>query len=209
MHSDMFKALSGIRIYECLGNHEGFPVDEFYDPGLGDEWLYGNQSMWWQHSIGEYAKTAEYGGFYTALIAPGLRLVSFNTGFYMQDNMWLQAQDKDRDMGGQLAWLTSVLDQARSLNETVYLIYHVPLLQAAEPHRTRYGDLFTEFKDIIGASFVGHTHTDQLNVFGAVEKDPWLVQYNPGALTTYGRKNPQFRVYEYDRATFEILDYTQ
>lgn len=209
MHNDMWKAFPGVPIYECLGNHEGYPIDEFFDPGVGDEWLYGNQSNWWELSIGDSAKTAKYGGFYTALIARGLRLVSFNTGFYQADNMWLQVQGKNRDMGGQLSWLTSIFKQARVLKETVWLIYHVPLLQAAEPHRTRYGNLFTEFKDIIGASFVGHTHTDQLNVFGAVAKDPYMVQYNPGALTTYSAKNPQFRVYQYDRATFEILDYTQ
>jgi hypothetical protein len=40
-------------------------------------------------------------------------------------------------------------------------------------------------------------------------KIPFAVEFNAGAVTTFGGKYPEFRVFQYNRASFEILDYYQ
>ncbi|XP_030921213.1 sphingomyelin phosphodiesterase [Geospiza fortis] len=64
------------------------------------------------------------GGFYTAQVWPGLRLVSLNMNFCSQANFWLLINATDP--AGQLQWLMGVLADAERDGEKVHIIGHIP-----------------------------------------------------------------------------------
>ena len=110
-----------VPVYVSLGNHEAFPVDLYGGPAH-DGWLYQNVSRMWSHWIDsnnedevEPHNVLGFGGYYSTVIRRGLRLVVLNVGLVDGDNWYFAWGNKTRDMGHQLLWLRSVLNEARKL----------------------------------------------------------------------------------------------
>lgn len=56
-------------------------------------------------------------GFYTALVQPGLRVVSLNMNYCAKENFWLLVNSTDP--ADQLQWLIGILQQAEDKGEKV------------------------------------------------------------------------------------------
>uniref|UniRef100_A0A8C5T3Q7 Amyloid beta precursor protein binding family B member 1 n=1 Tax=Malurus cyaneus samueli TaxID=2593467 RepID=A0A8C5T3Q7_9PASS len=81
-------------------------------------WLYDAMAEAWQGWLPPAAlHTLRAGGFYTAQVWPGLRLVSLNMNFCSQANFWLLINATDP--AGQLQWLMGVLADAERDGEKV------------------------------------------------------------------------------------------
>ncbi|NWW36141.1 ASM phosphodiesterase, partial [Panurus biarmicus] len=121
--------LGGLRVFPAVGNHEATPVNAFPPPYVrGNQsaaWLYDAMAEAWQHWLPPAAlHTLRTGGFYTAQVWPGLRLVSLNMNFCSQANFWLLINATDP--AGQLQWLMGVLADAERDGEKVHIIGHIP-----------------------------------------------------------------------------------
>lgn len=56
--------------------------------------------------------------------------------------------------------------------------------------------------------FNGHTHNDELQIFyDETATQPLVVAYNGGSITPYSDINPNYKVYEVDAESSEILNY--
>jgi len=117
------------------------------------------------------------------------------------------------DPGNQLEWLEGVLQDAQSNGEKVYLIGHIPwgVSSCVSTYSTQVHSIIDKYHDIIAGQFYGHTHNDQFEVFRDVATDtiPISVAFIVPSITTYGGLNPSFRVFQYNRTSFELLDYTE
>ncbi|NXL23536.1 ASM phosphodiesterase, partial [Setophaga kirtlandii] len=121
--------LGPLRVFPAVGNHEATPVNAFPPPYVRGNrsaaWLYDAMAEAWQHWLPPAAlRTLRAGGFYTAQVWPGLRLVSLNMNFCSQANFWLLINATDP--AGQLQWLMGVLADAERDGEKVHIIGHIP-----------------------------------------------------------------------------------
>lgn len=102
-------------------------------------WLFDDTAEVWSPFLTEdMQETFRVGGYYTAEISQGLRLVAINTPLYYTNNdqvdpntdagsVYLRRKKLMRlDPAGMLAWMTSVLDSAVSNGEKVVMSYHIP-----------------------------------------------------------------------------------
>jgi hypothetical protein len=71
--------------------------------------------------------------------------------------------------------------------------------------------IFDEFRDVIAGSFFGHTHMDEVEVVRDVATDtvPIGIAFVAPSVTPQTNINPSFRIYTYNRTSFEVLDYQQ
>ena len=77
--------------------------------------------MQWSNWLPELtSSTIRYGGYYTTLIQPGLRLISINMNYCYIYNWWLLY--RSQDPASNLLWLSQVLEEAESRSEKVIKI---------------------------------------------------------------------------------------
>ena len=185
-------------IFINLGNHEGFPINQFGGPEFNtDDWLLKSTASMWSHWIDSELTVKDnikpsaimnYGGFYTTLARPGLRIIALHTGYMQDQNFYLSWLNETRDMASQLHWLDNILSQATKLNESVYIIQHIPINGFDSKQQHPYYNVFRNHKSVIKAVFNGHTHCDEFHLLGSYTSDisqlqePWAVEYNPGTL---------------------------
>jgi len=91
---------------------------------LGDlsiSWLYEDADVQWSRWLpAEVSSTVRYGGYYTTLVRPGLRIVSMNNNYCYTANWWTMLRSQDPASG--LLWLSQVLESAERDGEKVRLI---------------------------------------------------------------------------------------
>ena len=90
---------------------------------LGDlsiSWLYEDAddqwTKYWLPSV-DVSSTVLYGGYYTTLVRPGLRIVSMNNNYCYTFNWWIFLKSQDPAFG--LRWLNQVLEDAEKAGEKV------------------------------------------------------------------------------------------
>jgi len=201
-------------VFPCFGNHDAFPVDQFALPPL-NAWLMDAVTKDWARWIpADSQETMLYGGYYTSLVRPGLRMVALNTMYCDGDNFWLWLNNTD---ACQLVWLQGVLQSAKDNGEKVYMIGHIPPGSDGchDTYPETYYNLVDQYHDIIAGQFFGHTHYDMFQLFRDPETNtiPLSVAFIAPSVepseTGYGQTNPSYRVFEADPSSFEVLDYSQ
>ena len=106
-----------------IGNHDTFPINQLDDNNIS-EWLYNSLGDIWSNWLSDDSiKTFKYGGFYTQLIKPGLRVITLNTNVYPKENWW-QSLYYHSDFIHQFAWFKDVLEQSRNNNEKIIILAH-------------------------------------------------------------------------------------
>lgn len=151
----------------------------------------------------------KFGGHYSTVIRPNLRLVAINNNYCYSTNIWLlHSTDYFAD---QLHWFRNELARASENGEKVHVISHIPSndIKCFRGFAREYRKIVEEFSDIIVAVFNGHTHEDEFNVYYSVS-DPSKatgVAFNGGSGTTFAYYNSNFKVYSVDNESFEVLDY--
>jgi len=99
-----------------------------------------------------------------------------------------------------------------SAGEKVLIIGHIPCSKngnVLNDYCVTYGQYLAQFNQTVVGNIYGHTHDDQFVVVTNNDSVPVSIQFIAPSLTTYTYHNPSFRVFAYDRKTFEILDYFQ
>lgn len=210
-------------VYGAVGNHEANPVNSFPPQEVhtlanqSNQYMYDTLAGNWLDWVGsEAAATAALRAGAYSVVHPGsnLRIISFNTQFYMKENFWLYTPTMPWDPNGQFSWLISELQQAEDARERAYLIGHMPMgsSDSLYDYSSYFDQIVERYDATIAALFFGHTHRDQWeisysNYTNQNFRTATEVSYVAPALTpTSG--NPTFRVYSIDPVTFGVLDYT-
>ena len=199
---------SSFPVYPAMGNHESYPCDQF--EANHTYWLYDALAQDWASWLDASAQAqVRTGGYYTALIRPGLRLISLNTMFCDLINFWLILNVSDPT--GQLAFLSQTLAAAQDAGERVYLTGHIPWGNTGclDDYAHEIELLVLKYADIIAGQFYGHTHHDSFQVWSTPAKIPAQLGFVCPSLTTFTNINPSFRIYHYDRSTGNVLNYYQ
>ncbi|NWR59894.1 ASM phosphodiesterase, partial [Bucorvus abyssinicus] len=184
------RRLGPLPVYPAVGNHEATPVNAFPPPFVtGNQsaaWLYDAMAEAWQGWLPPDAlDTLRVGGFYTAQVWPGLRLVALNMNFCSQGNFWL----------------------------LVHIIGHIPPGHCLRPWSWNYYRIVSRFEGTIAAQFFGHTHLDEFELFYDEEtlSRPVSIAFMAPSVTTYIDLNPGYRVYEvaatYEGSSHAVLDH--
>eukprot|EP01135_Chromosphaera_perkinsii_P008700 Nk52_evm33s1444 gene=Nk52_evmTU33s1444 len=200
-------------IYPVYGNHESFPANLFFTPRY--TWLTNGLAREWHGWIDETAAAdVRKGGFYSTLIKPGLRLLSINTQTGYRDNYYTLLYKKyPKEFSLQWKWVVSTLNQAIRNRERIIIIGHVPpsINDATEHFGLVYKAIVKRYRKHIVGHFFGHVHGDQFQTIRSPIAGKALgIIFNGPSVTTWGSKNPTFRIYELAGSqSFELLDYKQ
>lgn len=182
-------------------------MNQFEGPPY-DNWLYNTVAQEWSRWLDVDAqKMISDAGYYTALIAPGHRVISINSNYGQSGNFWLILEDSG-DVGGQLQWLNETLAAARAKHELVYIISHIPWSALMSNYSNVAWKLMDEYQDVVVAQFFGHTHEDEFVVTRDFDTNtkPINTAFVAPSVTPTG--NPAFRAYLYNRTTKQVLDWT-
>ena len=178
----------------------------------------------------DFAKTWDAAGYYAArhpTVANGLIVV-------LNDVLWSPHYQDACGSGGfaaaeaMMRWLRGKLARQRSAGGRVWLVHHIPwgidpysttnakapscaakvVPFMKEPFASELQALLAEYRDVIQASFSGHTHFDDYRLLidprGAVVG---LDKITPALSPIFGQ-NPGFQVYTYDRRTGTPHDFS-
>jgi sphingomyelin phosphodiesterase len=196
-----------IPVFNTLGNHEIFPVNQYEGPGF-DSWLYNMLVVDWGYYLPYDAqRTLLYGGYYQSLIRPGLRVISLNNNYYANADFWLLINNTD--ISSQFSWLIDVLEQCKDRGEKSIIIGHIPPNDWESNFTNKFEEIISNYSEIILNQFYGHTHTAGLALFYPPEKnytnsDPINMAYIGGSITSYTQLNPGFAVYYYNRTNIPL-----
>lgn len=198
-------------MFPIIGNHEAHPSNLYAphwidDPSLSTRPLYEFLAHTWNWLPADALATIKIGGYYTTLIAKGLRLIVLNNNVCFQYNVWLLLNSSY--VSEELQWLHDTLLNAEKNDEHVHVLAHVP---SGDRHcfmkwAHEFNRIVQRFSKTISAQFNGHTHKDQFYVYygpdGAQDQHAINVAWNGGSATSYTNVNPNYRVYTVETESF-------
>ncbi|CAF3066537.1 unnamed protein product [Rotaria socialis] len=202
--------------YSAVGNHEAAPCNLYPTPNIRTDnisWLYEALADNWIR-LGLPADTRDSilnGAFYTALVRPGLRLISINMNYCSRENFWLLVNSTDPL--GQLQWLIDWLQYAEDHEEKVHIIGHHPPRSCLASFGWNFYKIVNRYENTIAGQFYGHSHLDEFLMFYDEENRtrPVSMAYMGPSLTTSSYLNPGYRVYsidgDYEGSSFWTLDH--
>lgn len=209
------EAFPGKPIHFCIGNHEHMPVDnlDMITEDKSKVWFYSDFTTSYKPLLSdETFKSFKNRGFYSEYI-PELNMRFINLLSVQWETLNFYMLVFKFDPSGQFQWLWETLREAEKNNEFVYITMHVT--PGGDSTYQLFDELFSDtierFRNIIRGIFAGHAHEDQYRFTREKLDNSKIVHpiFIPGSLTTFGGMQPAFRVYEIDRDTGVILDFTQ
>ncbi|XP_073820492.1 sphingomyelin phosphodiesterase 1-like [Musca autumnalis] len=204
----------GIPVYPIVGNHEPHPTNVFGHKDIPAEmtvdWLY--EHLWsnWQRWLpAETKETILKGGYYTVSPKPGFRIIALNNNDCYLFNFWI-FYDGSATAQPQLDWLHDTLLAAEKAGEKVHILAHIPSGSSDcwSVWAREYNRIIERFSDTISAIFNGHTHRDEMILHHSANGHPMAISWNGGSLTSYSYKNPNYRSYEVEPATYQVVDHS-
>jgi len=212
MSDALEQTFPNIKVYPCIGNHEPHPLNAFSPPDAPDhvstrrlyEHLYNDWSRWLPESTKETILT---GGYYTVTPKPGFRIISLNNNDCYIDNWWIFHRGTDAQ--AQLLWLHDTLLEAEENGENVHILAHIPSGDGScwITWSREYNRIIERFNHIISGIFNGHSHKDEMNVHYSRNGHAIGISWNGGSLTTFSFKNPNYRMYEVEPKTMQVVDH--
>ena len=188
-----------IPVLSAVGNHETCPVNLFGGPTL-DKWLYSALAQTWSAYLPRDAQqTLLYGGYYAALLRPGLYVISLNTNIYTQDDSYV-APHAPIDLNSQLNWSHSITCTTCTtpsapltpLTQRLTRGTHWPALTSGEPLSSSFS-MVSRFNDTLWqverlgarAIVIGHSSpSDWYPVFSSAF-NAYLARYNASLLNLF------------------------
>ncbi|CAG7726400.1 unnamed protein product [Allacma fusca] len=206
-------------VIPVIGNHDTNPGNLFTPRSVKNKfsttWVYEvTAKAWAQWLSPEFLETFLYGGFYSRILNPQLRIIVINNNVCSATNFWQAIED--RDPYGQLHWLVSQLQEAENLNQNVHILGHIPpnFEMCWYIWSENYYKIIARFSHIVKGQFFAHTHHDDFGLYyDPIEKNRPINSYFVGAsLTPYVNVNPGYKIYTVDGArgpdsTYEIWDH--
>ncbi|XP_053699315.1 sphingomyelin phosphodiesterase-like [Sabethes cyaneus] len=214
-HNKLVEAFPNTPVYNAIGNHEAHPTNVFAPPTVNrlefsSSWLYNYLADVWDHWLPRSTiNTIHQGGFYTALVRPGLRMVVVNNQDCYNFNWWILWNPGY--LATQLQWLHDILLHAERNGEKVHLLAHIPYSSSGSTYfvcQREFRRIVERFYDTISAQFNGHTHRDEFNVFYSRENPEFAINvaWNGGSLTA-SHMNLNYVVYYVDPETYQVTDF--
>ena len=158
-------------------------------------------------------KTLRCAGYYIMHVSDKFSVVVLNTVLYSTRHKPAYTADQQGDPMGQFAWLRAVLGRCREEKRSVWVVGHIaPGYDSfefkqmwSEQYTASYIDIISAHHDVVKGQLYGHEH---LNTYRLFEEDtnieaPIILS---GSVSPIFGNAPSFRVIEYDKETFEILD---
>lgn len=230
-YSALSEALPGKRIIFALGNNDYYCGDYQVEPDgpfLSDlSPLVASHLALSPVEQQEFNQSFRRGGYYSMQL-PGRQehqLLVLNAVLFSIDYTNGCGKEPDVDAGWeQLRWLRSELQNARELNQPVWMLLHIPLglnifstihghlvngeiSQVEDFWREEFASemqqLMMEYSDVVQASFSGHTHQDDFRVIG----DTGILNKIIPSLSPVFDNNPGFIVLSFGGESLERLDY--
>ncbi|KXJ72005.1 sphingomyelin phosphodiesterase-like [Aedes albopictus] len=202
-------------VYNVLGNHEITPTNVFAPshidrPDFSPSWVYELVADQWSNWLPAATKqTILHGGFYTALVRPGFRVIGLNNNDAYTFNWWILYDPAY--LRGQLQWLHDTLLEAERVGEKVHILAHIPIGAGTSfvTWARQYRRILDRFWNTVQAHFHGHTHADEFNVFysAANSQHAINVAFNGGGTVPFSNYNPNYVVYYVNPQTFEVTDF--
>ncbi len=220
-----------IPIFFALGNNDSYTGD--YNSVWDGAFFHQTSGVLFDYFIKDsnlkkaFLKTYPINGCYTVKFpnTKNQRLISINANF-------LSTKSNEISRGKNvLDWLETELEKARTNEENIWLIQHIlpgvnvfHTMQHVNPgdsissaemfmtnnHNERLISLIKSYSDVISACFGGHIHMDDFRLFKEkpAVKDPASVflHVTPAVSPIFGN-NPAFQIFNYNKSTFELLDY--
>lgn len=198
------KYLKNIPIYPTIGNHDTFPVDTIGPRQLYGE-LYDGLARIWSPWIGEHT-TIHQGAYYSIPLSSGVQLISLNTVFNNTHNI-IESSFGYNDTEIQFEWLIQELEGHH--NKSVWIIGHIPpgSSSVTNYYNSRYEEIMGKYSNV-KVGFFGHTHSDEFVLLRGDRSDVHSHSYIIPSLSPLDRY-PSYRIYSYNRTSFDILDYYQ
>ncbi|KAJ3432712.1 sphingomyelin phosphodiesterase [Anaeramoeba flamelloides] len=214
---DTIKKYIDYPVIPALGNHDLHPADEF-DCGGGTSWFYNFMADQYQQWLPEDTTTFRFCGWYAHTVFPKLKFIILNNMLCDPHNIY--ELDFHNFPKQQLDWLQSELEDARVKKQKVYIVTHIPIGPDTTDiwppvcwydYTMLYAKVWANYSDIIVAGFSGHTHNDEYKIIydsetGKIPKGMFLIS---PSFTNEGNRYSGYRIYEYDKDTFEIINYKQ
>ncbi|KAI7871584.1 Metallo-dependent phosphatase-like protein [Spinellus fusiger] len=158
--------INNVPLIPTIGNNDMFGHNKM---GEEDPILPQLKKMWAPFNLNLTASFDE-GGYFVQDLVPGkIKAVSVNSMYFFSSNKLAPDCDTASSPGAvQLTWLSNVLNDARSQQESVYIVGHVPPNDddGSKLYRDTCYDMYMEilgsFGDVISGHFTGHTNTDML-----------------------------------------------
>ncbi|XP_037821085.1 sphingomyelin phosphodiesterase 1-like [Lucilia sericata] len=208
----IYESFPQVPVYPAIGNHEPHPLNMFSPDYVPEEvntrWLYEYlYDIWSKYLPADTKETILKGGYYTVLVKPGFRIVTLNNNDCYTSNWWLYHNGSD--MKTQLMWLHDVLLAAEKSNEYVHILAHIPSGDGTcwNVWSREYNRIIARFHKTISGIFNGHTHKDEMNVHYDENGYAIALSHNGGALTTYTFKNPNYRIYQVEPESLQVVDH--
>ncbi|KAM7364421.1 sphingomyelin phosphodiesterase 1-like [Cochliomyia hominivorax] len=209
----MVEKFPDIPIYSCVGNHEPHPTNVFGNGNvpaeLGVGWLYEHLWSIWKRWLPETAKeTVLKGGYYTVSPKKGFRIIALNNNDCYIYNWWIYL-DGSATSQPQLDWLQKTLLAAEKAKEHVHILAHIPSGESDcwTVWAREYNRIIERYSHIIGGIFGGHTHKDEMNLHYSENGYAMAIYWNAGSLTSYSFKNPNYRTYDVEPLTYQVVDH--
>ncbi|XP_035772890.1 sphingomyelin phosphodiesterase-like [Anopheles albimanus] len=205
----------GKQVFPVLGNHENNPTNVFAPSYIDRQdfsarWLYDFSADQWSGWLpAATQQTIRQGGFYTALVRPGFRIIGMNNNDAYTFNWWILYDPAY--LRAQLQWLHDTLLQAEAAGEKVHILAHIPI-GAGTSYRTwarQYRRILDRFWDVITAHFHGHTHADEFNVFYSLSNPQHAISvgFNGGGTVPFSNYNPNYVVYYVNQQNYQVSDF--
>ncbi|QNP96369.1 Putative sphingomyelin phosphodiesterase asm-3 [Yarrowia lipolytica] len=218
----MKKYMGDIPVYPTFGNHDSYPYGQVAQnsSGFAGDFSWNAElsaKMWkdfgWINETTEAQAEHTYGSF-AVTTKRGLRVISLDSNLWYSGNYYNFWNITDPDPSGLFHWLVDELLLCEKLGQKAWIMAHIPAqdLGATGWNSEVFRQVIRRFSPhVIAATFFGHTHADQFNLF--YEKDNvwteesalavgWITQ----SVTPVDLYNPAWRYYEVDTKTFEIMD---
>ncbi|KAG0193858.1 Endopolyphosphatase [Apophysomyces sp. BC1034] len=182
-----------------------------------DDQQYGTIESIWKPLGLNLTNSFRTGGYFVQQLSAHLRVVSMNTMLLLRKNKKLSDCEEPGQPGSiHLEWFKHELEDARTANDKVYVIAHVPPNGKTDKVfykpscYTKYMDILSSYGDVILGHFAGHFNNDQLTVVTDHSKHmPALATDRPhvegkvqtvlfNAPSILPLNNPAIRIYEYE-----------
>jgi hypothetical protein len=154
-----------IPVVPVIGNNDVQPHN-FID--LNDDILYFFEKLWDHWIPKEQRSDFLEGGYYAVDVAPGLRVLSINTMYFLKANPLARSRTNKGSSGyTHMQWYQRQLEKARQDGVKAYVIGHVP------PSRrdffrtcmTAYMSITADYSDVVFGHFYGHLNMDHFLLY--------------------------------------------
>lgn len=199
------------KLFQVMGNHDTYPIDQTA-PIIYPKILKNISSAWSKWITSVSINNVKTGGYYWQYLDKGVRVLCINSIYYDTDNIFqIKSDDEDERSGNQWIKIHNELEDANEKGDKVIIINHIPpgSGEANDYYVNKLVNISDKYRNINFIQLYGHTHEDLFRLYYNTTKKEFVgFGLIPGSMMTSDH-DPCFRVFIYNKTTWDILDYMQ